>query len=169
MIALETLVPHLKALHIGFLAVWIAGLAALPAMLARHDPAVTQSEFARIRQATHYGYVWIITPVAVLTVASGTTLFFVREVFTGWMFAKLVGVAGLVALHAWVGHTIVSVAETEGRHEPPGPVLPTLILGLLVSGVLTLVLAKPELDELPMPGWLLQPLGRELPFDVPNP
>jgi putative membrane protein len=31
------------------------------------------------------------------------------------------------------------------------------------------VLAKPELDELPVPAWLAQPLGRDLPFDVPNP
>jgi putative membrane protein len=63
----------------------------------------------------------------------------------------------------------VNVAETEGRHEPPGPILPTLILSALTLCVLALVLAKPELDELPVPGWLLQPLGRELPFDVPNP
>jgi hypothetical protein len=85
------------------------------------------------------------------------------------MFLKLVGVAGLVTVHAWVGHTIIAVAETEGRHRPPGPFLPTLILSGLVLTVLTLVLAKPELGEVPLPGWLRQPLDRELPFDVPNP
>lgn len=167
--ALEQIIPHLKALHVGLLAIWMAGLAALPAMLARHDRAVHQGDFTRIRQATHYGYVWIATPAAVLTVATGTSLIFLREVFTGWMVAKLVGVAGLVVLHAWVGHTIVTVAETEGRHEPPRPFWPTLVLCGLVLLVLALVLAKPELDELPFPGWLLQPLGRDLPFDVPNP
>lgn len=167
--ALEALIPHLKALHVSLVAIWMAGLAALPAMLARHDPAIGQSDFVRIRQATHYGYVWLVTPVAVLAVASGTALIFLREVFTGWMFAKLVGVAGLVAVHAWVGHTIVAVAETEGRHDPPGPILPTLIIGTLVITVLVLVLAKPDLDQVPMPNWLLQPLGRELPIDVPNP
>jgi putative membrane protein len=169
MSALEPLIPHLKALHVGFLALWIAGLAALPAMLARHDRALGQGDFARIRQATHYGYIWFATPAAVLAVASGTSLIFLREVFTGWMAAKLVGVAGLVTLHAWVGHTIVAVAETEGQHEPPGPLVPTLVLALLVTLVLGLVLAKPELDELPFPAWLLQPLGRDLPFDVPKP
>jgi protoporphyrinogen IX oxidase len=169
MSALDPIIPHLKALHVSFLAIWMAGLAALPAMLARHDRAIGQGDFTRIRQATHYGYVWLTTPAAVLTVASGLALIFLREVFTGWMFVKLVGVAGLVTLHAWVGHTIVAVAETEGRHEPPGPILPTLIQGLLVTGVLFLVLAKPELDEVPVPAWLDQPLGRELPFDVPNP
>lgn len=166
---LDPLIPHLKALHLGLMAVWIAGLACLPAMLARHDRDIGQTDFARIRRATHYGYVWLVTPAAVLTVASGTSLIFLREVFTGWMAAKLVGVAGLVTVHAWVGHTIVAVAETEGQHEPPGPILPVLILSVLVLGVLALVLAKPELDELPISGWLSQPLGRELPFAVPRP
>lgn len=168
MITLDTLVPHVKALHISFLCVWMAGLIALPTMLARHDRAILQGEFAQIRRATHYGYVWVVTPAAVIAIATGTTLIFMREVFTGWIFAKLVVVAGLVAMHAWVGHTIIAVAETEGAHEPPDPALPTVITACLIIGVLALVLAKPELDELPLPALMLQPLGRELPFDVPS-
>lgn len=167
--SLEAIIPHLKALHAGFIAVWIAGLLALPAMLARHDRAIGQADFTRIRHATHYGYVWAVTPAAVLAVGSGTALIFLREVFAPWLFAKLVCVAALVAIHAWVGHTIVAVAETEGRHEPPEPLVPTLLLSAVVTAVLFLVLAKPELDELPLPGWLLQPLDRDLPFDVPSP
>ncbi|MBP1806820.1 CopD family protein [Rubellimicrobium aerolatum] len=164
----EAVVPHLKVLHIGFLSLWVAGLVALPRMLARHDPAIGQADFARIRHATHYGYVWAVTPAAVLAIASGTALIFLREVFTAWMLAKLVLVAGLVALHAWVGHTLVQVAETEGRHEPPGPLLPLLVLLAAVLGILVLVLAKPELAEVPLPRWLLEPVGGQLPFDVPR-
>jgi putative membrane protein len=169
MITPEAITPHLKAIHLGFMAIWVAGISLLPALLARHDRAIAQAEFTLIRQATHYGYIWLTTPAAVVTVASGTALIFLREVFTGWMFVKLIAVAALVALHAWVGHTIVAVAETEGRHEPPSAVLPILILYVIVVLVLALVLAKPSLSELPIPGWLLQPLGRALPFDVPNP
>ncbi len=169
MSALESFIPHLKALHVGFMAFWMAGLAALPAMLARHDRAIAQADFHRIRQATHYGYVWAVTPVAALAIGTGMGLIFLREVFTAWMFTKLVLVAGLVALHAWVGHTIVAVAETEGQHEPPDPVVPILVLCGLVAGVLTLVLAKPDLGTVPFPDWLNQPLGRSLPFDVPSP
>lgn len=164
----QALVPHLKVLHVGFLCVWVAGLLALPRMLARHDPAHTQADFARIRHASHYAYVWAITPAAVLAIASGTGLIFLREVFTAWMLAKLGLVAGLVALHAWVGHTLVAVAETEGRHDPPEPLWPTLALAAPVVGILVLVLAKPEVEELPLPRWLTQPVGGELPFDVPR-
>lgn len=168
MIWVEGLVPHVKALHLSCVAIWIAGLIALPVMLARHDRAIVQAEFAQIRRATHFGYVWVITPVAILAIFSGSVLIFMREVFTVWIFAKLVLVTGLVAMHAWVGHTIVTVAETEGQHEPPGPLVPTLLVFGLVIGILSLVLAKPDLAGLPVPSWLLKPLGHQLPFDIPN-
>ena len=172
MIGVEGLVPHLKALHLSFVAVWVAGLIALPRMLARHDRAIVQAEFAQIRRATHFGYVWVVTPVAILAIFTGSALIFLREIFTVWIFAKVVLVTGLVAMHAWVGHTIIAVAETEGEHEPPEPpepLVPTILIFSLVVGVLFLVLAKPELGEMPMPSWLLQPLGRQLPFDTPKP
>ena len=169
MIWIEGLIPHVKALHVSFVAVWVAGLFALPRMLARHDRAIVQVEFAKVRRATHFGYVWVITPAAVLAIATGASLIFMRDVFTVWVFAKLVLVTGLVAMHAWVGHTIIAVAETEGEHEPPEPLVPTILILGLVIVVLFLVLAKPELGELPIPSWLLQPLGRQLPFDTPKP
>ena len=168
MIWVEALIPHVKALHLSFVAVWVAGLIALPGMLARHDRAIVQAEFAQIRRATHYGYVWVITPVAVLAISTGSALVFMREVFSVWIFAKFVLVTGLVAMHAWVGHTIIAVAETEGQHESPEPLVPIILISGLVIGILFLVLAKPELEEWPMPSWLLNPLGRQLPFDIPN-
>lgn len=166
--SLADLVPHFKALHLGFLALWTAGLFALVQMVARHDRNLLKSEFTQIRRATHYAYVWAITPAAVLAIATGAALIFLREVFTVWLFGKLVLVAGLVAVHAWIGHTIITVAETEGRHEPPDAIIPGLILTALILGILALVLAKPELEELPVPAWLQAPLDRPLPFDVPN-
>lgn len=164
----EALVPHIRALHLAFLALWIAGLLAMPRMLARHEGSMVTAEYALIRRATHYTYVWGVTPAAVLAIASGTALIFLREVFTPWIFAKLVLVAGLVAVHAWVGHTIIAVAETEGEHDPPGAMVPTVITLALVVAILLLVLAKPELEEITLPSWLMSPLGRHLPFDVPN-
>lgn len=164
----EAIIPHMKALHLGFLALWMAGLFALPQMLARHDRGLLRSEFEQIRRATHYSYVWAVTPFAVLAIATGAALIFLREVFTVWLFAKLVLVTGLVAVHAWIGHTLVHVAESEGRHEPPDALVPGLVITGLVLGILTLVLAKPELEEIPVPAALLAPLDRQLPFDVPN-
>jgi len=164
----DGLIPHVKALHLSLVAVWVAGLIALPRMLARHDRAIVQDEFTQIRRATHYGYVWVISPVAILAIASGASLVFMREVFTVWIFAKFVLVTLLVAMHAWVGHTIIKVAETEGHHEPPEPLVPTLLICGLSVGILWLVLAKPDLTAVALPAWLGEPLGRQLPFDIPS-
>jgi putative membrane protein len=166
---LEPIIPHLKALHVIALALWVGGLFGLPVMLARHDAAIGQADYARIRLASHIGYVWVITPAAVTAIVAGTWLIFLREVFVPWMFAKLVFVALLIGFHAWVGHHIVKVGETDGRHEPPGPRLPLLILLVPVLAILTLVLLKPDLGEIPLPDWLTEPRNRQLPVsDVPR-
>uniref|UniRef100_A4WYS1 Protoporphyrinogen IX oxidase n=2 Tax=Cereibacter TaxID=1653176 RepID=A4WYS1_CERS5 len=165
---LGPIIPHLKALHISMLVIWCGGLFALPLMLSHHDKATGQADYSRVRRATHYGYTLVVTPGAVLAIASGTLLIFLREVFDLWMFAKLVFVALLVAFHAWVGHTLVIVAETEGTHRVPPATGPLLLLLVPVLGILTLVLAKPDLQGIPLPDWLQEPLGIQLPFDVPS-
>jgi uncharacterized membrane protein len=78
---LEGAIPYVKALHIAALVIWCAGLFALPLMLARHDPAIGQADYSRIRLASHYGYTWVVTPAAMLAVAAGTLLIFLRELF----------------------------------------------------------------------------------------
>jgi len=166
---LEPVIPHLKALHVIALALWVGGLFGLPVMLARHDAVIGQADYTRIRLASHIGYVWVVTPAAVTAIVAGTWLIFLREVFVPWMFAKLVFVALLIGFHAWVGHHIVKVGETDGRHEPPGPRVPLLVLLVPVLAILTLVLLKPELEEIPLPGWLTEPRDRQLPVsDVPR-
>ncbi|MFC3629427.1 CopD family protein [Paracoccus angustae] len=166
---LEPLVPHLKALHMIALAVWVGGLFGLPVMLSRHDPAIGQADFTRIRLASHVSYVWIVTPAAVTAIVAGTWLIFLREVFVPWMFAKLVFVALLIGFHAWIGHHIVKVGETDGRHKTPRPLVPLLMLLVPVLAVLTLVLLKPPFEEIPVPGWLTEPLDRQLPVsEVPR-
>lgn len=162
------LIPYVKALHIGMIAIWTAGLLALPLMLARHDPAVGQADYTRIRRASHYGYTMLVTPVAVVAIATGTLLIFQRQVYVPWLFAKVVFVGLLIAFHAWVGNTLVRVAETEGEHMPPEPTLPLLLCLAVVAAVLTLVLGKPNLARIAMPEWLTHPLGVHLPLDVPR-
>jgi protoporphyrinogen IX oxidase len=122
------LIPYLKALHIVGLLLWCGGLFALPGMLAWHDPAIGQADYRRIRRATHYTYTFVVTPAAVIAVIAGTWLILIREVYEPWLYLKLAFVALLVALHGWVGHIIVEVAETSGTHRPPSPTLPSILL-----------------------------------------
>lgn len=164
-----SLVPHIKALHLAALVLWCGGLFALPLMLSLHDASAGQADFTRIRHVTHFGYIVAITPAALVAIGSGIALIFLREAYAPWLFAKLVVVALLVAFHAWVGSVLVRVAETEGVHPPPRPLLPMILLLAPILAILTLVLGKPDLHLIPLPEWLMRPQAGQLPFAAPSP
>lgn len=163
------LIPHIKALHLAALILWCGGLFALPLTLALHDAAVRQADYTRIRHTTHFGYIFAITPAALVAIGSGTALIFLREAYVPWLFAKLVFVALLVAFHAWIGSVLIRVTENEGTHVPPHPMLPLILLLVPILAILVLVLGKPDLQAIPLPDWLMQPQARQLPFAAPNP
>lgn len=156
------IVAWLKGLHVMALIVWCAALIGLPLLLAKHEEDEEQTVYARLRRMTHHAYVRIVTPAAVIAIAMGTVLIYVRETFVPWLFAKLVAVGLLVALHALVGHTIVQMSERRGRYAPPGPAPLIVAMMATMLVVLFLVLAKPVMPDL-TPDWLEKPVGRPLP------
>lgn len=160
------LVPLLKGVHIAALILWTGGLLCLPLLLARHDPAVTQEDYRRIRRATHLTYTACVTPAAIVTIVAGTWLVFLRDVFVPWLYLKLLFVAALAGAHAWIGHLIVQVAEEPGQRRAPSRYLGLVAVPVLV--ILVLVLGKPELGWIAFPDWLLAPRDGQWPFDVPS-
>lgn len=163
------LVPYLKAVHVAALFVWCGGLFALPLMLSNHDPANSPEDFRRIRRATHLTYTIAVTPAAVIAVVAGTWLIFFREALVPWLYAKLVFVALLVSAHAWIGHIIVTVAESHRRTNPPPAFVPITAALVPMVAILVLVLGKPDLSGIEFPAWMTEPRGGQLPFDVPRP
>ncbi|MFL0560012.1 CopD family protein [Sphingomonas sp. 179-I 2A4 NHS] len=163
------IITLLKAIHIMALLLWTAGLLSLPLMLARHEEGEHQFRYARIRKFTHYSYTRLVTPAAVIAIAAGTPLIFLRGMFVPWLFAKLALVAMLVALHAFVGHIVLKMGEEAGEQQPP-PAWPMMTgLCVLILGILILVLLKPPLDVQQLPDLLRAPVGRQLPLEeVPN-
>ncbi len=162
------MIPLLKAIHIAALLLWVAGLLSLPLMLARHEEGDHQFRYARIRKFTHYSYTRLVTPAAVIAIAAGVPLIFLRDMFELWLFAKLALVGLLVALHAYIGHIVLKMGE-EGDDRAP-PAWPLLAgLGVLVPAILLIVLVKPALNMDWAPEILHQPIGRQLPLEeVPN-
>jgi uncharacterized membrane protein len=153
-----------KAVHLGAIIVWCAGLAALPVMLAQHEPGDSQDRYGRLRQLSHHGYTRIVAPAAVVAIAAGTALVFLRGVYVPWMFAKLLLVGLLVGLHAAVGGVVVRTGEQRGAVA----IRPARVLGtaaVLVTAILVLVLVKPVLDPALLPDWAESPLDRQLPLD----
>ncbi|MBE7184047.1 MAG: CopD family protein [Methylobacterium mesophilicum] len=163
------MIALVKFAHIAALVVWSAGLVGLPLVLAKHSPDKPQFDYARLRIVTHYAYTRIVTPAAVLAIAFGTALIFLRGVFVPWLFVKLMVVGLLVALHAYVGHVTLVLGEEKGEVDTPGPT-PLVGAGLVAMLlILLLVLGKPVLGPELFPAWLLEPQGHPLPVsEVPN-
>ncbi|WP_298092008.1 CopD family protein [uncultured Sphingomonas sp.] len=157
-------VTLVKFLHIAALVIWCAGLFALPLMLGKHEAGEAQSDYARLRLLTHDSYAFIVTPAAVIAIAAGTALLYLRGVFVPWMFAKLVAVGLLVALHCWIGHIVILMSERRGTYTPPSPVPLLVGSSATMIAVLLLVLGKPVVPDL-VPEWLTKPQNRQLPVD----
>lgn len=147
----------LKFVHIGALALWVAGLLYLPAMLLAHGRVEDQQDFARIRMASRFVYMGLVSPAAFVAISAGTALLFLADALHPWMFLKLIGVGVLVIGHLQYGHLLAHLANTQAQPPPKQLVLITGLVTASTVAVLVLVLAKPGISTGKLPLWLTQP------------
>ena len=147
----------LKFIHIAGLAVWVAGLLYLPAMLIGHGRVADRQDFARIRMASRFAYLGLVSPAALIAVGAGTALLFVADALHPWMFIKLAAVGVLVFAHVQYGYVLAHLAEENAA----APSLRLKLVELLVLAsslaILVLVLAKPALPVDFLPDWMVEP------------
>jgi protoporphyrinogen IX oxidase len=159
------IVTLVKAVHLVGIILWCAGLFALPVILAQHRLDDDQTRYARLRRLSHYSYTRLITPAAVIAVAAGTALIFLRGTFAPWFFAKMVGVGALVIVHTLIGNIVIEMGERSGDRPAPPP-SPYLLAGLAAMVViLAFVLAKPAASIEMVPDWLTTPRNQPLPVE----
>lgn len=91
----------IKAFHIIFVVTWFAGLFYLPRLFVYHAMSEDQISLARFKTMERKLLVGIMTPSAVLAIASGLWLWLVVGIGGGWLHAKVALVVVLVAYHAW--------------------------------------------------------------------
>lgn len=146
----------LKFLHIAALVIWVAGLLYLPAMLWAHHKVEDAQDFARIRMASRFGFLGIVSPAAFVAIGAGGALLFIADALHPWMFLKLVAVGILVIAHIQYGHILSHLADEEAR---PGIRVKLVAAAVLLSSlaILWLVLAKPVIDLNALPAWLQEP------------
>ncbi len=90
-----------KALHVVFMVTWFAGLFYLPRLFVYHAQSADSVSIERFKVMERKLFFGIMTPGAVLTVASGVGLWLGWGFSGGWLHAKIALVAVLVVYHGW--------------------------------------------------------------------
>lgn len=90
-----------KSFHIIFMVTWFAGLFYLPRLFVYHAMSGDAAGIERFKTMERKLLIGIMAPSAVLTVATGLWLWLGYGITGGWLHAKVVLVAVLVAYHAW--------------------------------------------------------------------
>lgn len=158
-------VTWLKFLHVIGIAVWSAGLVALPVLYVQRRGLEGDSLY-RLHAFSRAFYVAIVSPSAFLAVGSGTALIMMQGTYENWFSAKLVGVAAMTGIHIFSGLMILRLFEPEGRYPVWRAVAVVTLTLAVISAILTLVLGKPRLlwprvlDDFFAPGALSQLAGQ---------
>ena len=105
----------IKSLHIIFVVAWFAGLFYLPRLFVYHAEAQDAASRERFKVMERKLYRGIMTPTMVLTIVFGTWLWLGYGFRGGWLVAKLLVVAALVAYHFWLGAMVRAFARDANR------------------------------------------------------
>ena len=109
-----------KAFHVIFMVAWFAGLFYLPRLFVYHAMTEDAAGIARFKTMERKLYRGIMTPGAVLTVATGLWLVVMRGAawfsHAGWLHAKLGLIVGLIAYHLYLGRLVARFATDTNHH-----------------------------------------------------
>lgn len=167
----------LKFVHVAAISLWVGGLLAMPYLIwQRHGllRSVGQDAVHRLHRAVRMVHVGLTSPAAVVAIGTGIPLIFLRHTYAPWFIAKLAFVGVLVLAHNLANRTArrvfaddpIPADVDEARAARAGDHVrlsgwQALALGLMIAigstGVLTAVLAKPQLDLRALDPDLLQP------------
>ena len=133
----------IKAFHVIFVIAWFAGLFYLPRLFVYHALSSDTVSTERFKVMERKLYRGIMMPAMVLTLGSGLWLWLAYGFQGGWLHAKVVLVALLVAYHFWMRKYLGDFARDANRHTHVFfrwiNELPTLLL----VAVVILVVVKP--------------------------
>jgi len=107
---------YIKAFHIIFMVTWFAGLFYLPRLFVYHTMSEDQASRDRFKIMERKLFFGIMTPGAVLTIIFGLWLWLGYGVSGGWLHAKLVLVAVLIAYHVYLGKLVNDFKHDRNTH-----------------------------------------------------
>lgn len=106
----------IKSFHIIFMVTWFAGLFYLPRLFVYHAMADDAAGIERFKVMERKLLRGIMTPSAVLVVATGLWLWLGYGVSGGWLHAKLALVAVLLAYHGWCFKLVADFRDDRNTH-----------------------------------------------------
>lgn len=139
------IVTWLKFLHVAAIALWSAGLIALPFLYLQRKGLVDEA-LHRLHGFTRFLYVAVMSPGAFLAIASGTALIFLMGTYEAWFTAKLLAVSVMTGIHIFSGLQILRLFEPDRAYPLWRFALVMPLTLLTVSTILILVLGKPQLE-----------------------
>jgi putative membrane protein len=133
----------IKSLHLVFVIAWFAGLFYLPRLFVYHAQASDAISLERFKVMERKLYRGIMTPSLVLTLVFGAWLWLGFGFRGGWLAAKIVLVAALVAYHFWLGHLLRDFARDANRHSHVFYRWINELPLVLLAAIVVLVVVKP--------------------------
>jgi len=110
----------LKALHIIFMVTWFSGLFYLPRLFVYHAMAADQVSRERFKIMERKLYYGIMFPGALLTLIPGIWMLYEYAwglyKHSGWLHAKLLLVAILIAYHLYCGYLLKQFKHDKNKH-----------------------------------------------------
>jgi protoporphyrinogen IX oxidase len=136
--------PWIKAWHVIFMVTWFAGLFYLPRLFVYHASATEAAGIERFRVMESRLFI-IMTIGAVLTAVFGVWLLALNPglLQTGWLRAKLVLVALLIAYHAFTWRLMRDFAAGRNSHSPRWYRWFNEVPSLLLIGIVLLAVVRP--------------------------
>jgi len=171
------MIALVKFVHIAAIAVWSAGLIALPAFYRQLATVRAENPEAdlhgdaplRLQRAARLTYVGIVSPAAFIAVATGLLLIFQRDVLAPWFSLKLGLVATLVVAHVLASMKLVRMFDRPGGYPAWRHLTATGTKLVLATAIITLTLTKPMLTDAYLPAVLSEPGGLKSMLECFNP
>jgi len=135
-----------KSLHIIAVVTWFAGLFYLPRLYVYHAMTTDGAGNERFKVMERKLYRGIMTPSLVATLVFGVWLYSFNPAYyaqSGWMHAKLAGVALLLVYHGMCRHYLTLFREDRNTHSHVYYRWFNEFPVLLLIGIVILVVVKP--------------------------
>jgi protoporphyrinogen IX oxidase len=136
----------LKFGHLAAIAIWSGGLIVLPFLFWQRRGLPPGRDLDRLHRLSRFVYVVMTSPAAFIAIGSGTALIFLQQTYEEWFSLKMTAVGAMVMLHVVAGLFLERIFDPDGRFSAFSYSALTGAYLVVITAILWIVLAKPDID-----------------------